>query len=161
MKATIEEKFKDNIKRIPETNCLEWQMCIISTGYGKMSIGDGREMLTHRFAWELKHGPIPKGLFVLHKCDNPRCCNVEHLFLGKHKENAQDMANKMRSNWGERCTFCKLTPLQVLQVIEITSKTRGGYAKIGKIFNVHYNTVERIANRRTWLHLFEILDESA
>jgi hypothetical protein len=53
-------------------------------------------MLTHRLAWEIKNGEIPNGLFVLHKCDNPACCNTDHLFLGTQKDNMQDALKKGR-----------------------------------------------------------------
>jgi len=62
---------------------------------------------THRFAWELANGPIPEGMFVCHKCDNPPCCNVDHLFLGTPKENTTDMVNKgRRINHQLRKTHC-------------------------------------------------------
>lgn len=53
--------------------------------------------LAHRAAWELANGPIKDGLFVLHKCDNPRCCNSGHLFLGTQSDNAKDMWAKGRA----------------------------------------------------------------
>ncbi len=56
--------------------------------YGKIT------MSVHRLASGLANGPIPKGLFVLHRCDNPRCCNPDHLFLGAHSENMADMSRR-------------------------------------------------------------------
>jgi hypothetical protein len=50
--------------------------------------------LAHRFAWFLAHGPIPDGLCVCHHCDNPPCCNVDHLFLGTIADNNADMLAK-------------------------------------------------------------------
>jgi hypothetical protein len=59
--------------------------------YGAITIS------THRLAWELVNGPIPEGMHVLHRCDEPRCCNPDHLFLGTQAENMADMHRKGRS----------------------------------------------------------------
>ena len=51
---------------------------------------------THRVAYEVTYGPVPDGLLVLHKCDNPPCCNPRHLFLGTHQDNTLDAQTKGR-----------------------------------------------------------------
>ena len=71
-------------------------------GYGKFYAGGGRRhgrnIYAHRFAWILFNGPIPDGILVLHQCDNPLSVRPDHLFLGTHKVNSQDMAAKGRSH---------------------------------------------------------------
>lgn len=86
-------------KTIPEPNsgCLLWTGTTSNDGYGRFR-PRGRSLVgAHRFAWEREHGPAPDGLHVLHKCDTPACVNVDHLFLGTHQENMDDMRAKGRA----------------------------------------------------------------
>lgn len=84
------------VKRVQltETGCWEWQGVMHHSGYGCFK-DKGQFRYTHRAAYEAFHGPT-EGLFVCHRCDNPRCCYPGHLFLGSHKENMADMKAKGR-----------------------------------------------------------------
>jgi hypothetical protein len=64
-------------------------------GYGEFML-DGTKRRAHRWTYEQKVGPIPAGMYVLHKCDNPKCVNPKHLFLGTHQDNCDDMRRKGR-----------------------------------------------------------------
>lgn len=76
------------------TDCLNWHKSLTKGGYGQI----GRKMPNvHRLAWEYLFGAIPTGLYVLHRCDNPKCYNPHHLFLGTQRDNLKDMASKGRS----------------------------------------------------------------
>ena len=81
---------------VPETGCMLWE------GFWHPRFQYGRVMLSpraeqaHRAVWASVHGPIPKGMCVLHRCDTPPCCNPAHLFLGTHADNMRDMAKKGR-----------------------------------------------------------------
>jgi len=77
--------------------CWIWTRAANKAGYGKIGSGEGAGTLaTHRVSWELTNGRVPDGLFVLHRCDNPPCCNPAHLFLGTSRDNTQDMIAKGR-----------------------------------------------------------------
>lgn len=76
-------------------DCWEWTACRTRAGYGQFK-SDGRLHRAHRLAWALTNGPIPEGKHVLHRCDNPGCVNPDHLFLGSHQDNMDDMSNKGR-----------------------------------------------------------------
>ena len=94
-------KLADSIRPGMTTPCLEWQAALDHHGYGRLSSRLGRVgswESAHRVAWELAHGPIPEGLKVLHKCDNPPCVTDEHLFLGTMKDNTRDMMAKGRQS---------------------------------------------------------------
>jgi len=74
--------------------CLEWTGAADPDGYGRI-YANGKHVLTHRLAWELANGPIPAGIHVRHfVCDNPPCCDPEHLRLGTHAQNMGDMKAK-------------------------------------------------------------------
>ena len=69
------KKLKENDK-----GCLEWQGHRAKTGHGQIYF-NGKLIGPHVLTWLLKNGAIPKGMCVCHTCDNPPCCNIEHLFL--------------------------------------------------------------------------------
>lgn len=81
--------------------CMEWTAYSLNKGYGMFRRGklaDGR-VLAHRFSYEIHNGPIPEGMIVRHKCDNPKCVNPEHLLLGTQKDNVADMVARKRHAW--------------------------------------------------------------
>jgi hypothetical protein len=94
------------------SGCWSWSGQMHRTGYALISMpADGRWRLrrAHRISWELHRGPIPEGLWVLHKCDNRICTNPDHLFLGDGADNMQDCAAKGRVTiiGKSRLTHCK------------------------------------------------------
>lgn len=111
--GSIGKRVRGHIKIDKETGCHLWTGCRNSFGYGLMRVGKGLAR-AHRMAWEAKFGPIPEGMVVMHTCDNPPCCNPEHLKLGTHGDNNRDRVKKGRGKgartldlikhpqWGER-----------------------------------------------------------
>ena len=115
----IDERLYRSCKYIEETECWEWQRATNNIGYGMIrdpDYGDnerGGMRTTHRVSYEIHKGRIPKNKIVMHSCDNPKCCNPEHLFLGTHKDNSQDMISKDRhNNFGSKhsrkCKYCDI-----------------------------------------------------
>ena len=99
---------KERLKRLSrhnkENDCIEW-VGVLRRGYGRLIVGSrtdkSRKSVTaHRLAYEVYVGKIPEGMLVLHKCDNKKCINPEHLFLGTYKDNAIDMVKKGRHRNG-------------------------------------------------------------
>jgi hypothetical protein len=84
--------------RIQKTDgCWLWTGATLPNGYGHMNIRS-KHWFPHRYAWTLTNGPIPDGLWVLHRCDTPLCCRPDHLFLGTSYDNVQDMIAKGRNS---------------------------------------------------------------
>ncbi len=95
----LEIRFRRKIGPRTESGCLPWVGNKHSFGYGQ--IWDRTRALfplsAHRLAWEFAYGPIPKGMHVLHRCDNPHCVNPDHLFLGTNLDNIADKTAKGRA----------------------------------------------------------------
>lgn len=79
-------------------SCVLWHRAISSNGYGA-AWRDGRQMSAHRMIWEAVNGPIPAGLYVLHRCDVKACVNLDHLFLGTPLDNMRDKIAKGRARY--------------------------------------------------------------
>lgn len=85
-------------KSTEENGCWTWTGCKDGNGYGMFTLG-GRPQRAHRVAFEQWYGNIPPGQLACHRCDNPSCCNPEHLFLGSAGDNNRDRARKGRTSY--------------------------------------------------------------
>jgi len=131
-----------------ETKVHRTKDCWLWTGakgkgpYGMFSLG--REKIkAHRASWIIHFGEIPEGMYVLHKCDVSLCVNPEHLFLGTHKNNMEDMVRK-----GRGCM--KLTWDGVNRVRRLHATGKILIKTLAKIFSLNQTTVGRIVNNKTW-----------
>ena len=100
-RKSIEQRFWAGVQKT-ET-CWIWTGDTVK-GYGRLR-DNVKPILTHRLSWEIAYGPIPNGLCVLHRCDNPPCARPDHLFLGTKLDNMQDSVNKGR-HWQVKKTHC-------------------------------------------------------
>ena len=101
------EKFLEKISKGADHECWPWTAHLVKDGYGGLTIWEGtprvkRTLLAHRVMWELTYGSIPKGSYVCHHCDNPKCVNPDHLYLGNGATNMLDMWKRKRHRLGSR-----------------------------------------------------------
>lgn len=121
--------------------------------HGQWRSGDGRIELAHRGAWRLMKGEVPKGAFVLHRCDNPVCVNPSHLFLGTQSDNAKDMWTKGRakpkSSLGENHGMSKLTA----DLVRDIRRSNESGIELAKRLKLTATTICDVRKRRTWKHI--------
>jgi hypothetical protein len=92
---TLKDRFEDKVSIEPNSGCWLWTGSLNDTGYGQLWVGS-KSTRAHRLSYELHVGPIPEGMHVCHHCDNPPCCNPNHLFVGSHTDNMADKIKKGR-----------------------------------------------------------------
>jgi hypothetical protein len=146
---TPEQRFWDKVNRGSLDDCWEWQGSL-HKGYGRIQY-NGKGIPTHRLAFILTNGELTKGLHVCHKCDNKKCVNPNHLFLGTHEQNMKDMCQKGRQAKGERVNNAKLTEPQAKAIL--TMKGSKTPLHVAKEFGVDQATIRDIWHRKTWRHI--------
>ena len=153
-------RFWGNVE-INGNNCWLWTKSGDKNGYGKMVINRRRQneqaLKAHRISWYIHNGPIPNGLLICHHCDNPPCCNPEHLFLASHAGNAQDMWDKNRhprpDMKGERNPRAKLTEEDVLAIRSRYAVGGVTHKTLGTVYGVHQSVIQHAITGRYWSHI--------
>ena len=146
----LSTRFWTHVSKGAQDECWIFKPHRKGLGYRQIKVGGSRVgSLAHRVSWELTHGPIPDGLVVCHRCDNPPCVNPSHLFRGTHKDNSQDMARKGKSQRGERNTTAKITA-QI--VAEIRASTKTG-RQLATDYGLSASQVSNIRRRNQWKHV--------
>jgi hypothetical protein len=128
--------------------CLEFSGCLTSDGYAAVTWG-GKRLKGHRISYELNVGEIKDGLHVLHRCDNRKCINHDHLFLGTNIDNTEDRDRKGRAAKGESAGRSILTDADVLEIMA-SSET---YDALSKKYGVGPTAVRAAKIGLTWRHL--------
>lgn len=139
--------------RETETGCWEWKGSVAVNGYPRYS---GRAV--HREVWKQSHRlPIPPGLVIAHRCDNPPCIRPDHLFLATQGGNVYDMHSKGRQGGGtlkgSQVPTHKLTEAQVLELRRLRQSEALSYHELGRRFGVSRRTAGLIVERKAWKHV--------
>lgn len=131
-----------------KTGCVNWTAGVQSMGYGTFTFRR-RHHLAHRAAYELAKGPIPDGMVVMHSCDNPRCCNPDHLSAGTDQDNKNDCVAKERHVFGETHPTAKLKAIEVLAIRADSRPQRA----IAKDYGISQRQVSTIKTHSQWRSL--------
>lgn len=143
------QQFVDNISRNPVSGCWNWiGLTFHQSGYGQINNKALAPAPTtaHRAAWMLYRGPIPEGMMVLHKCDNRKCANPDHLYLGTNQQNMLD-----RSQRG----YVHQMRLDEAKVREMRALRQGGWSwrKLATRYDVHVNAVREATMGKSWAYV--------
>jgi hypothetical protein len=125
-----------------DTPCIVWTGSKTGNGYGSFKI-EGQHIGTHRVSYIATYGPIPDGMFVLHKCDVPLCCNAHHLCLGTNKQNIHDASLKGRYGRGQRK---KLTDEEVTYIRTVYATHATSTVKLAELYGVSRRCIRNILN---------------
>jgi hypothetical protein len=135
------------------TGCWNWQGKRGRDGYGRVWLHRRGDVRAHRFAMESTHGPIPDGLWVLHRCHNRLCCRPDHLYLGTHDENMVDMVLGRRSVKGRRSPTAKLSDDEVRAIRAAGYQGSAHRRALARQFNVDISTICRVQRHQIYQYV--------
>ena len=148
------ERFLKKIHFSGPNSCWYWTAAKDRDGYGQFRL-NGRMEQAHRVAYQLWVGPIPEGLVVRHKCDNPICVHPTHLELGTQADNVRDRDERGRraATHGVENGNSKLTDDDVQDIRARYAEGGVSLRALAKEYGVNFTHVSRIVNRKIWTHI--------
>ncbi len=154
MKANTVEDFLKLVRTIipDERGCLIWPYRLGTSGYGAYKI-KLKQCITHRLLWKIHNGEIPKGICIMHSCDNRPCVNIQHLSAGTWADNNRDRMRKGRSAVGERSGRVKLSDDKVREIRRKYATGGTTCTKLGMQFGVSNHQISQVVTFKSWRHV--------
>lgn len=146
-KYSCHELFEKSYVINNESGCWEWIGNLNAWGYGRLNY-KSQHFAAHRYSYEYFHGQIPDNIYVCHKCDNPKCVNPDHLFLGDAKSN---MADKVRK--GRHVGSRKLSADDVKEIRNLLYSNSATRRELSIRFDVGRTCIDDVFNRKTWRNI--------
>lgn len=156
----LEIRYWEKVDKLSGHPCWLWTGAVTDSGYGVIGRGrrgTGNIRATH-VSWKIHVGSaVPRGKFVLHRCDNPQCVNPEHLFIGTALDNHLDARKKGRwktppTFWGADNCNATMTPKKI-RAIRRLLELRWPQQKIADAVGVSKTTVARVFHKKSWAHV--------
>lgn len=151
----LEDFFWDRVIRRGVDECWLWRGAKYTTGYG-----EARGKYAHRVSWEFyNRRVVPKGMLVLHTCDNRSCVNPDHLYIGTDADNMRDARQRCRYPGGAKSSRAKLTSAQVKKIKHLRRTTLSSISRkkacelLGPKFHVTKFAIISILSGKTWTHI--------
>jgi len=148
-----EHKFWLRVNKLGDNDCWCWNTYISKSGYGQFKfcyLSKYYQFTASRVSYELKVGLIPDGLLVCHKCDNPKCVNPKHLFLGTQKDNMDDKVNKNRQARAENNGRSKLN-WEIVNEIRKSYPINKNTSELSKKYNIDSSMIINILKGENWI----------
>ena len=152
-KMSFRKRFWAKVNIGEEKDCWEWQGAYFVDGYGQFYLTSSVKIRSNRMAWTLANGLIPKGLCVLHLCNNRKCVNPKHLYVGTRTDNAHDRLISGNAPKGEDHKLSKLTEQDVIEIREKYIPRKYSQYKLAQEYGVTRTAIEQITTGRNWKHL--------
>ncbi len=143
------KRFNARVDKSPHVRgCWTWKGYIAKSGYG--NVWHKKNALAHRIAYEIAHNcEVPSEINVCHSCDNPRCVNPDHLWLGTDQDNMDDKMLKNRHPVGEKCVQSVFTESEVIAIRQEYSEGVT-YQQLAEKYKSKYQTIYCIVRRTNW-----------
>lgn len=138
-------------KVLKTQTCWVWLGCTYATGYGQIT-RNKKKNYTHRYVLELLGHDLTDKI-VLHTCDNPICCNPDHLKIGTHADNVADKVRKKRHKFGSDCNLATVLDEDKVRSIKQDFKAGLSNKNIALKYNIDPTLVSKIKNNHAWSHV--------